>query len=48
MAAALIDRETLDADAVGELLADVPKWRRSRDLQQVEPPDLVEVEELAV
>ena len=48
MAEALIERETLDADAISELLADLPKWRRSGGLQPVVPPDLAGVEDLAV
>jgi hypothetical protein len=48
MAEALIEQETLDADAISELLADVPKWRRSGGLQPVIPPDLAGVEDLAV
>ena len=28
MAVELLERETLDADAIAELFADVPKWRR--------------------
>jgi len=48
MAAALLEQETLDADAIAELLADVPKWRRSGGLQHVRPPDLAEVQDLAV
>ena len=39
MARALIERETLDADAIGELFGAVPKWRRGRSLQRVGPPD---------
>ena len=29
MAEALIEHETLDKDAIGELLAAVPKWKRT-------------------
>ena len=48
MAQALIEQETLDADAIGELFAEVPKWRRRRSLQRVGPPDSADLEGMAV
>ncbi|MEE9298289.1 MAG: ATP-dependent zinc metalloprotease FtsH [Acidimicrobiia bacterium] len=48
MAEALIEQETLDADAIAELFAGVPKWRRGRSLQRVGPPGTVDLEDLAV
>ncbi len=48
MAQALIEQETLDAEAIEKLFAEVPKWRRGRSLQQVGPPNSKDLEELAV
>jgi len=48
MAQALIEQETLDAEAISELFAEVPKWRRGRSLQRVGPPDSGELDGVAV
>ena len=48
MAEALIEQETLEADAIAELFAEIPKWRRGRSLQRVGPPDTVDLEDVAV
>jgi len=48
MVEALLEQETLDADAIGEIFADVSKWRRGRSLQRVAPPDSGGLEGVAV
>jgi len=48
MARALIEQETLDADAISEMFDSIPKWRRGRSLQQVGPPDTGDLDGVAV
>jgi cell division protease FtsH len=48
MAQALIEQETLDADAIAKMFDAIPKWRRGRSLQRVGPPDPDDLEDVAV
>jgi len=48
MVEALLEQETLDADAIGDLFSEVPKWRRGRNLQRVGPPGSEDMEDVAV
>jgi cell division protease FtsH len=48
MAQALIEQETLDADAIAKMFDGIPKWRRGRSLQQVGPPDSGDLKGVAV
>ncbi len=48
MAQALIEQETLDADAIAKMFDAIPKWRRGRSLQRIGPPDPGDLKGVAV